>query len=321
MISRNTIRIKVMQTIYEHDISKHYDAYLAKKILMRSFDDMYMLYIRILSIFSILTYTADAIIEVKKQRYLPSATDLQPNLKFINNLFIKKIKQNTSLRKQIYKNNLDWNNEADLLFIRKIYNAMSNQEFFIKYMQSPDNSFDKDKKLVLSIIEKFMLENEDMIHYFGEVKLSWLHDYNDVIILIHNTLKSFTEDQSNDKPLPTLFKISEDGILEDLNFAQTLITKTIQNNEEYEQIIAHKLVNWETYRLAYVDFILLKMAICEFCEFPDIPLRVTMNEYIEISKYYSTPKSRNFINGLLDNVLLYLKEENKINKRGRGLMG
>jgi N utilization substance protein B len=166
-----------------------------------------------------------------------------------------------------------------------------------------------------------MLENEDMIHYFGETKLSWLHDYNDVVILVHNTIKSFTKNQSNDKPLPPLFKTSNDGISEDYQFMLDLLLKTIQNDKQYSDIIAQKIHNWEIDRIAYVDIILLKMAVCEFCEFPDIPLRVTLNEYIEISKYYSTPKSRSFINGLLDTVLLGLKNENKINKQGRGLIG
>ncbi len=310
-----------MQAIYEHSVSEHRNVMNTKKSLMHSFDDMYMLYIRILAIFSALTHTAEQIIELKKQKFLPTQTDLHPNLRFINNTFIQKIEQNTSLQKYINEYKLGWNNDVDLLFIRKIYDSISNEDFFIEYMQSPHTSFDADKKLVLSILEKFMLENEDMIHYFGEIKLSWLHDYNDVIIFIHNTFKSFTKNQSDDKPLPPLFKVSEDGISEDLHFAQNLLTKTIQNDRQYTQIVSGKILNWETDRIAYIDFILLKMAICEFCEFPSIPLRVTLNEYIEISKYYSTPKSRYFINGLLDKILLSLKEENKINKQGRGLMG
>jgi N utilization substance protein B len=310
-----------MQAIYEHNISEYHNAVNAKNNLIRSFDDMYILYINILSFFSALTQAAEQIIERKKQKYLPSETDLQPNLKFINNIFIQKLEQNTDLQKYIRKNDLTWNNKEGLLFARKICDSLSNKDFFIEYMQNHDNSFASDKQLVLLILEKFMLENEDMIQYFGEIKLSWLHDYNDVIILIHNTLKLFSEKQDDDKPLPTLFKISKNGHSEELYFAQNLLLKTIQSDHEYEQIISKKIQNWDLDRVACIDFILLKMAMCEFCEFPNIPLRVTFNEYIEISKYYSTPKSRNFINGLLENILLQLKAENKINKQGRGLMG
>jgi N utilization substance protein B len=310
-----------MQAIYEYNASEEHNIDIAMKNLMHSFEDMYMLYIRIISIFSALTQNAERIIELKKQKYLPTKTDLHPNLKFVNNVFIKKIEENNSFQKYIEEHQLGWNNDVDLLFIRKIYTMISNEDFFINYMLNHDNSFYTDKELVLTILEKFMLENKEMIHYFGEIKLNWLHDYNDVIIFIHNTLKSFTKNQSNDKPLPPLFKVTRDDISEDKYFAQDLLVKTLQNEDQYTEIISQKIRNWETERIAYIDFILLKMAICEFCEFPTIPLRVTLNEYIEISKYYSTPKSRYFINGLLDSILLTLKNENKINKQGRGLMG
>ena len=321
MISRNVIRIKVMQAIYEYNMSEHPNMAVERKKLIRSFDDMYILYIRILAIFGTLTTVAEQIMELKKQKFLPTATDLHPNLKFIDNSFIQKIEANESLQKYVRENNLSWNNDVDLLFVRKIYDAISNQVFFIEYMQNHETSFDEDKKLILTILETFMLENEDMNFYFGESKLSWMHDYNDVIILVYNTLKSFSKKQSDDKPLPPLFKVETDGISEDRQFMLNLLDNTIANNAQYEQIIADKIRNWETDRIASIDFILLKMAICEFCKFPNIPLRVTLNEYIEISKYYSTPKSRYFINGLLDSILDELKKDNKINKQGRGLMG
>ena len=310
-----------MQAIYEYSVSEYRNINKAKKNLMRSFDDMYMLYIRILALLPTLTHIAEQVIEIKKQKYLPTTTDLKPNVKFINNAFIQKLEQNTDLQRLILENNLEWNHEKDLPFVRKIYAAMCNEDFFIEYLQGNETTFEKDKQLVLSILEKFMLENEEMIHYFGEIKLSWLHDYNDVIIFVHNTLREFSQKQSDDKPLPTLFKITKDGGSEEVYFAQHLLIQTLQHDQEFGKIISDRIQNWDMERVAYVDFILLKMAICEFCEFPSIPLRVTMNEYIEISKYYSTPKSRLFINGLLDNILLYLKSEDRIHKQGRGLMG
>jgi N utilization substance protein B len=310
-----------MQAIYEYNMSAKPDIATAEKTLVRSFDDMYMLYIRILALFGALTGVAGQIIELKKQKFLPSETDLCPNFKFVNNVFIQKIEANKSLQQHIRNYNLSWNNDVDLLFVRKLYDEISNQDFFVEYMQHHQSSFEEDKKLILTLLEKFMLENEDLNYYFGELKLSWWHDYNDVIILIHNTLKTFPKNQSDDKPFPPLFKAEPDGISEDRQFMSALLEKTLANNAQYEQIIADKIRNWETDRIASVDFILLKMAVCEFCEFPSIPLRVTLNEYIEISKYYSTPKSRYFINGLLDSILDALKKDNKINKQGRGLMG
>jgi N utilization substance protein B len=310
-----------MQAIYEYNNSEKQNIDTALKNMLHSFDDMYVLYIRIVSLFSALTRMAEQVIDLKKQKYLPSETDLHPNLKFINNILIKKTEENTALQRYTNEYKIGWNNDVDLLFVRKIYDLMCNEDFFIEYMSTEDNSFEEDKKLVLDILENFMLENEDMIQYFGEIKINWLHDFNDVIILVHNTLKLFSQNQDNEKPLPSLFKLSKSGESEDLYFAKELFVKTLQNDEQYIQIVSRKIQNWETERIACIDFILIKMAICEFCEFPSIPLRVTLNEYIEISKYYSTPKSRYFINGLLDSILITLKNENKINKQGRGLMG
>jgi N utilization substance protein B len=321
MINRNTIRVKVMQAIYGYNLSETQNVDTALKDLMNSFEDMYLLYIRLISIFSTLRDTAEQIIELKKQKYLPTETDLSPNLKFVNNIFIHKIEENKSLQSYINEHKTGWDNDVDLLFVRKLYTLISQKDFFIEYMQRPDNSFETDKKLVLDILEKFMLENEEMIHYFGDIKLCWQHDYNDVVIMVYNTLHSFTQAQSNNSSLPPLFKIVKGGVSEDMYFAHELLLKTLKNEEQYTQIVSKKIFNWETERIACIDFILLKMAICEFCEFPSIPLRVTLNEYIEISKYYSTPKSRYFINGLLDSILETLKKENKINKQGRGLMG
>jgi N utilization substance protein B len=276
----------------------------------------------LLGIFGAMTYTAEQMIEKKKQKLLPTKSDLHPNYKFVNNLFIKKIEKNIFLQNLSEKYGASWYNDLDIHFIRKLYDQLSHTVLFLNYMQSHEKqSFEEDKTFVLKVVEKFLLENEDICNYMGEKNLHWLHDYNDAIILVYNTLKTFTRMQNAEKPLLPLFKIDEGGVSEDRQFMHDLLRKTIDYNEEYSHIISQKLLNWEQDRIANIDSILIKMAICEFLEFPSIPLRVTMNEYIEIAKYYSTPKSSNFINGLLDSILLDLRKENKIKKIGRGLLG
>jgi len=321
MISRNTIRIKVMQAIYEYHLSKSIHIDRAKRHLERTFDDMYKLYLQMLSFFGALTCTADQVIDLKKQKLLPTETDLHPNYKFVNNLFIKKIDENVFLQKALERHNISWYSDEDKFFTRTIYDHLSLMPFFVEYMQNQENSFEADKIFVLTMIEEFLLENEEVCCYMGEKKLHWLHDYNDVMIMVYNTLRTFSKQQRADMPLPPLFKTNEEGISEDRQFMLDLFMKTVEHNEEYMHFISQRLINWERDRLTNIDAILLKMAICEFCEFPSIPLRVTMNEYIEISKYYSGNKSKNFINGMLDPILLDLKQENKINKQGRGLKG
>lgn len=321
MISRNSIRIKVMQAIYEYRLSKGIHVDRAEKSLVQTFDNMYKLYLHLLAIFGALSCAAEQLIEVKKLRLLPTDTDLRPNYKFINNFFIKKIEENLFLQKAKEKQNISWHSDSDIRFLRRIYDQLTLMPIFVEYMQDLEQSFEKDKTFIIKLTGKFLLENEEICNYLGEKKLHWQHDYNDAVIMVYNTLRTFTRTQKPEKTLPPLFKTNEDGISEDRQFMLDLFRKTIEYTEEYSQIITQKLIHWEKDRIACVDFILLRMAICEFCQFPSIPLRVTMNEYIEISKYYSTPKSKQFINGMLDGILADLKAENKINKQGRGLIG
>ena len=321
MISRNSIRIKVMQAIYEFRLSTDIHVDTAENHLVQTFDNIYKLYLQMLAIFGALTCVAEQIIDVKRQKLLPTETDLQPNYKFVNNLFVKKIEENIFLQKAWQKYGNNWCNDVDMLFIRKVYDELTLTPIFVEYMQQHKQSFEEDKAFIIDVVEKFLLENEIICNYFGEINLHWLHDYNDVIILVYNTLKTFTKNQKPDTAIPPLFKTNRDGVSEDRQFMLDLFRKTLKNNKEYTQIIAQKLLNWEADRVATIDFILLKMAICEFREFPSIPLRVTLNEYIEISKYYSTYKSKHFINGMLDSILADLKAENKIHKQGRGLKG
>ena len=321
MISRNSIRIKVMQAIYEYHLSSEKSMGTVEMNLMQTFDSIYKLYLQLLASFGALTHIAEHIIETKKQKLLPTETDLHPNYKFVNNLFVKKIEENTSLQRALRNHHVSWSNDLDMLFIKKVYYQLSNTPIFVNYMQNHEQSFEEDKAFIIEVIEKFLLGNEDICNYLGEKRLHWHLDYNDVVILVYNTLKSYTKNQKAEKPLPPLFKTNEIDISEDRQFGIDLFWKTIAHDDEYDLIVEQKLRHWEKDRIAYIDSILLKMAICEFCEFPTIPLRVTLNEYIEISKYYSTPKSSHFVNGMLDSILLDLKKEKKVNKQGRGLMG
>jgi N utilization substance protein B len=309
-----------MQAIYEYRFSDDIQIDAAEKKLMQTFDNIYALYLQLLDVFGQLSHTADQVIDMKKQKLLPTETDLQPNYKFVNNLFVKKIEENTFLQSECRRYNVSWNNDLDTLFVKKVYDQLTYTPLYENYMQSYEQSFYEDKTFITNVVEKFFLENEEMCNFFGEKNIHWIHDYNDAVLLVYNTLRSFTISQKPEKTLPPLFKLDEDGNSEDKKYAINLFRKTIEHDKEYTEIIKQKLFNWEMDRVAYMDFILLKMAICEFCEFPSIPLRVSMNEYIEISKYYSTHKSKSFINGMLEGILESLKSENKINKRGRGLM-
>lgn len=321
MIGRNFIRVKVLQAIYAYEVSGCNKQSEAAKKLLREFEDDYELFITLIAMFGNLTAMAREIIDNKRRKFIPTQADLKPNWKFVNNQFIRLLDENADIAKQIALINNPWANDVAQVFIRKTLDAITNTDIYIDYMQSEDSTFMQDKQLVLDIVEHYMLNNDDIMQYFGDMKLHWVHDYNDIVVLVYKFLKSFTQKNAQEATLPLMFKKDSDGGSEDKQFLIDLFNKTTCYKKEYTNIISNNIRNWEMERIAMMDLILLQMAICEFCEFSSIPLRVTLNEYIELAKYYSTPKSKNFVNGLLDNILNVLKNDDKIHKQGRGLMG
>ncbi len=322
MISRNFIRIKVLEAIYAYMASHCTDVFAAEKRLEHAMEDFYALFLKLLALFPALARMDSKILELKKGRMLPTEEDLKPNYKFSENRLIQQLDNNPLIEKAVKNNAVGWDNDLDQLFLKPFYTTLRNQDFYTQYLKSGGNSYEEDKNFVLQLIEMFLLENEECAAYLGEIRLHWKIDYNDAIIAVYNVLKKYNEKQAVEKPLPPLFKPTPDSPKsEDEIFMRDLFVKTITDDKEYEQIIAQCIRNWELDRIANMDLILLKMALCELMHMPSIPIRVTMNEYIELAKYYSTPKSRIFINGVLDNALNMLRTENRMHKQGRGLMG
>ena len=322
MISRNFIRIKVLEAIYAYKTSHGTDVFAAEKRLEHSMEDFYALFIKLIALFPALARMESRILDMKKSRLLPSEEDLQPNYKFSENRLIRQIDENPRIDKAAERYAAGWNNDLDQLFLKPFHTTLRNQDFFTQYLKSGESSYEEDKAFVLQLLELFLLDNEECANYLGESRLNWKIDYNEAIIAVYNALKKYNEKQAEDKPLPPLFKPTPDSVRsEDELFMRDLFVQTITNDKEFEDILIQCIRNWELDRIAMMDMILLKMALCEFIHMPSIPLRVTMNEYIELSKYYSTPKSCVFINGLLDNALSMLRNDNRIKKQGRGLMG
>jgi N utilization substance protein B len=296
--------------------------FAAEKRLEHTMGDFYALFLKLLALFPALARMDSKILELKKGRMLPTEEDLKPNYKFSENRLIQQLDNNPLIEKAVKNNAVGWDNDLDQLFLKPFYTTLRNQDFYTQYLKSGENSYEEDKNFVLQLIELFLLENEECAAYLGETRLHWKIDYNDAIIAVYNVLKKYNEKQAAEKPLPPLFKPTPDSPKsEDEIFMRDLFVKTITDDKEYEQIITQCIRNWELDRIANMDLILLKMALCELMHMPSIPIRVTMNEYIELAKYYSTPKSRLFINGVLDNALNMLRTENRMHKQGRGLMG
>lgn len=314
MLNRRHLRIKVMQALYAFFQSENNDLRKGEKELLFSIEKIYDLYISILLIIPEIVDFAIRTQEEAKQKMLPTAEDLDPNTKFINNRFVKQLSKNSELYRKAENRKISWRNEPEL--IKKIFLLVKNSDEYFEYMKSSDSSYEEDKEFIIKIFKKYISEFELLYHYFEEKSIYWMDDFELVNSIIVKTIKTFTPGSNEHTPLMPLYKDEED----DRNFAIELFRKTIIHNKEYETLIAEKTQNWEVERIAMMDVLLMKMAIAETLNFPSIPVKVTLNEFIEISKNYSTPKSKLFINGILDKLLADFKTGGKINKVGRGLM-
>ncbi len=318
MLSRRQLRIKVLQALYAFFQSKENRIDIAEKQLLKSIEKLYELYIFQLSFILEIFEFAEKRIGEAKNKFLPTESDLNPNTKFINNKFLKQLSENKDLLKKINDLKISWSDEENL--IRKTFLKISESKKYKDYMSSFENSYHSDKEIVIKLIKKEISENEVLKNYYENRSIYWVDDYYTVTMLIIKTIKLFQEDWDEFVPLPLIYKTSDKENNEDRKFIIELFRKTIIHSQEYEQLIDKKTKNWELDRIAIMDIILIKMALAEILEFPNIPVKVTMNEYIELSKLYSTPKSKIFVNGILDKLIVDLKEKNIIKKTGRGLM-
>ena len=262
---------------------------------------------------------AEKRLEENKKKYFPTKEDINPNTRFIDNLFIKQLAQNRDLLKNIDKFKINWVDEEDM--IRKLYNQIRESKDFQEYMNLPESSYNDDKEILIKSIKKYISRSEILQFYFEEKNIYWSDDFFTATLLIIKTIKSFRQSWDEFHKLPTLLKNDEFGEKnEDKQFVIDLFRKTIIKSDEYEKLIEEKIRNWEMDRIAVMDMLIIKMALVELIEFPSIPVKVTLNEYIELAKMYSTPKSKMFVNGILDKMIIDLKDQKKIKKTGRGLM-
>ena len=314
MISRRIIRIKVLQVLYAFHTSPDKSINNTEKELFFSIQKTYDLYHYLLDLTIEISKHAEAVIELRKKKHFPTEDDLNPNTRFIRNQLIYQLDTNENLNKYLQQSKLSWVNEPEL--IKKLYNNLIETDFYKSYMSEKDNSYQADKKLIELLFLEVILDSEDLFHILEEQSIYWNDDVDFVVSMIIKTFKKFKEYTREDQALLPIFKDEDDR-----QYAKDLFRRTILNHSELRELVEKHTVNWDVDRIAFIDELILEMAISEFLYFPSIPTKVTLNEYIELSKYYSTQKSRNFINGILDKTLKALKKENKIVKAGRGLIG
>jgi N utilization substance protein B len=314
MLNRRYLRIKVMQALYGFFQSDTRDLARSERDMFTSIDKVYDLYVYQLALFVELQHVVAMIIEEAKEKHLPTKEELSPNLRFIENKFITQLAENIHLKREMNNRKISWNNEYEL--VRKIYNTIKASEIYTNYMNTPDHDYKTDRNFAVAIFKEFIADFELVNHLYEEKNLHWGDDIYLVNPMVVKTIESFKEDSTPDHELMPLYKDKE----EDMEFVKDLFRQTAIRNDENEKLIGDKTKNWEVERIALMDVLLMKMAITEVLHFSNIPVKVTLNEFIEISKMYSTPKSKIFINGILDKLIADFKRENKLNKMGRGLM-
>ena len=302
-----------MQALYAHSFKPYEAVTAAEADLIRTVKNCYPLFIWLFSIFPELTYYRSNKLEDLKGKHIPTQEDLNPNTKFVDNKVIAQIEQNVTLRKLIPQYRINWSEDTD--FIVKLFHAIEELDEYKKYMSTREGTYEEDKKLVLDIIQNIFIEDDHMRWFFGEKDVNWLDDYDEALMMLYMNISDFKQAKGDDCKILTLFKNTR----EDESFCRRLFVKTLENDAEYEKLIESKLQNWELERVIGMDMLLMKMAICELTEFPDIPVKVTLNEYIDLAKYYSSDKSKIFVNGILDKIIVDLRDQGKLKKEGRGL--
>lgn len=314
MISRRIIRIKVLQVLYAYYTSPDKSINNTEKELFFSIQKTYDLYHYILQLPVEIADYAASLIELRRKKHFPTEEDLNPNLRFVNNQVIQQIRINKSLEKYLQQSKLGWSDEPEL--IKKLYNSLIDTDFYADYMAAEKAAYADDRKLVELMLGEVILQSDDVNLLLEEKSIYWNDDLDFVISMVIKTIKKFKEYSGEGNALLPFFKDEEDR-----EFAKNLFRKSVLNHTELKKIVEQHTLNWDVERIAFIDNMILELAIVEFLYFPSIPTKVTLNEYIELSKYYSTQKSRNFINGILDKSLKALKKEDKVIKTGRGLIG
>lgn len=315
MLSRRHLRVKVMQALFAYQRSEGAELAKGEKLLKLSLDKIYDLYINHLSLLTEMHTFAARQIEEGKSKMMPTEEDLNPNLRFIENRVLLQLKNHPQLEKHISARKINWADHTEL--IRRIFTNFKESEHYQDYMSGDEPTYKEQRRIVYKLYEEFIIPNEHLQSIFEEQSIFWVNDLEAVSSLVVRTLSDFNKESDFGGTLATLYKDEE----EDKKFVLDLFRKTATKNAEYQDMIEAKLQNWDLDRIASTDILLMKMALCEFLNISSVPTRVTMNEYIEISKEYSTPKSKVFINGILDKLLEELKAQKKIKKMGKGLIG
>ena len=298
-----------MQSLYSYLSTKVNEMPVAERAMLKHFDEVVELKLVIISLWIQLVKHADNFYDEGKKKHLPSALDLNPNTRFVDNDIITRVRNDLDVMDKLERVSGTWiKNDHDI--VRKLFKELYQSDLYQKYIANENKDVEVDKKFIINALNDYILKHELVHHIFEERSIYWVDDLPFIAAIIFGDIK----DDLNFNP-SLAFKDKTDK-----EFAVALFRNTIVNNSDYEKIIEKFAKNWELDRIAKMDQLFLKMAFAEILLMPNLPVKVSMNEYIEISKYYSTEKSKLFVNGLLDNFVKTFTRDGKIKKSGRGLV-
>ena len=303
-----------MQTLYSMHQNHSDNLEKEEKFLFQSVENVQDLYLIMISTLVEMQTKEEIHIEISSKKHLATKEEKNPDFKFINNKVLKILSENNSLLNALEVRKINnWKLNDDYILI--LLNAVKESEIYEAYMISKESSFIEDKNFIADVFSEVIAPNVKLYEYIEDHKLTWIDDIPLVNTLILKQLKAIKNTENGNFSVPKLYNDTEDK-----EFVTNLFRKTLLNDQVLAKEFAEKTPNWEADRIAEIDTIILKMAICEFLKFPSIPVKVTINEYLEIAKEYSTPKSSIFINGILDNLVKEFETNGKLKKVGRGLM-
>jgi N utilization substance protein B len=303
-----------LQVLYAYYKSDQNDINKSVKELQFSINKAYELYFYILLLLVDIVLYAESRIEIARNKKVPSYQDLHPNTRFTDNRLLLQLRNNKQLLRFIETNHISWVNFPEL--IKELFMDISGSELYTAYMEAETCEYECDKKFITSALNHIILPNESLCQILEEKSIYWNDDLEFVISMVTKTIKQFEEKDGDEKELFELYKNDEDR-----DFVVDLLKKALLKRELSLELIKEKASNWDLERIAFMDQLIMQLAITEMIEFTSIPTKVTLNEYLDIAKFYSTEKSNTFINGVLDKIMQKLKEEKIIRKTGRGLIG
>jgi len=303
-----------MQLIYALNGDESVDLKKEERLLLKSMESMYNLYLITLSLLTEIHKKVEDHLVKSQQKHLATSEEKNPNRKFINNEVLHLLKNNIALKQKFEDYKID-NWQLDDEYVDVIFKDLFNSELYKDYMTTRVSTFKEDKEFVIDMFKTIIAPNDKLYEYLEDKNITWVDDMPVVNTAIVKLLRKVKSSSDINFFTPKLFKD-----IEDKEFAIDLLKKTVLNLGTFSDVITAKTKNWDKDRIANIDFVLLQMAICEFQKFPSIPVKVTINEYLEVAKEYSTPKSNVFINGILDKLVKEYSDDGTLNKMGRGLM-